>query len=76
MGFSKKIKSNIRPEYSNSIVEEFYKPLLKEADLYQRVSGYFSTAGLDLYSESLEELAKNGGNLEYKTCEKKRKTYI
>lgn len=65
MGFSKKIKSNIRPEYSNSIVEEFYKPLLKEADLYQRVSGYFSTAGLDLYSESLEELAKNGGNLEY-----------
>ncbi|SKC67895.1 Superfamily II DNA or RNA helicase, SNF2 family [[Eubacterium] yurii] len=65
MSFSKEIKSIISPEYSSSIVEGFYQPLLKEADLYQRVSGYFSTAGLDLYSESLEELAKNGGNLEY-----------
>ena len=65
MAFSKDIKSNIRPEYSSLLVESFYQPLLKEADLYQRVSGYFSTAGLDLYSESLEELAKNGGSLEY-----------
>lgn len=65
MTFSKEIKNIIRPEYSNSIVGEFYQPLLKEADLYQRVSGYFSTAGVDFYSESLEELAKNGGNLEY-----------
>ena len=65
MTFSKEIKNIIKPEYSNSIVGEFYQPLLKEADLYQRVSGYFSTAGVDFYSESLEELAKNGGNLEY-----------
>lgn len=65
MAFSNTTKSNIKPEYSKYIVEGFYQPLLKEADLYQRVSGYFSTAGLDLYSESLEELAKNGGNLEY-----------
>ena len=65
MAFSKEIKNKIRPEYSSSIVGEFYQPLLKEADLYQRVSGYFSTAGVDFYYESLEELAKNGGNLEY-----------
>ncbi|WP_277287627.1 SNF2-related protein [Sneathia sanguinegens] len=65
MAFSNKIKNNIKPEYSKRLVEEFYSPLLKEANLYQRVSGYFSTSGLDLYSESLEELAKNGGNLEY-----------
>ena len=65
MSFSKEIKNRIKPEYSSALVEKFYQPLLKEADLYQRVSGYFSTAGLDLYSESLEELAKNGGNLEY-----------
>ena len=65
MAFSSEIKNKIKPEYSYRIVEEFYRPLLKEADLYQRVSGYFNTAGLDLYSESLEELAKNGGNLEY-----------
>lgn len=65
MAFSSDIKNKIRPEYSSNLVEEFYRPLLREADLYQRVSGYFSTSGLDLYSESLEELAKNGGNLEF-----------
>ncbi|RDW99355.1 SNF2-related protein [Gardnerella vaginalis] len=65
MTFSSYIKIKILPEYSSNLVEEFYRPLLREADLYQRVSGYFSTSGLDLYSESLEELAKNGGNLEF-----------
>lgn len=65
MSFSNELKNNIKSYYSNSIVEEFYSPLLSEANLYQRVSGYFNTAGLDLYSESLEELAKNGGRLEY-----------
>ena len=65
MSFSIEIKSKIKPEYSSNLVEEFYKPLLKEADLYQRVSGFFSTSGLDLYAESLEDLAKNGGSLEY-----------
>lgn len=65
MVFTSDIKKIIRSEYSNKLVEDFYKPLLREADLYQRVSGYFSTAGLDLYSDSLEELAKNGGKLEF-----------
>ena len=65
MAFSNEIKSKIKPEYSSNLVREFYQPLLREADLYQRVSGYFSTSGLDLYSESLEELAKNGGSLEF-----------
>lgn len=65
MAFSSDIKNKIKPEYSCNLVEEFYRPLLREADLYQRVSGYFSTSGLDLYSESLEELAKNGGSLEF-----------
>lgn len=65
MAFSIDIKNKIKPEYSANLVEDFYRPLLREADLYQRVSGYFSTSGLDLYSESLEELAKNGGSLEF-----------
>lgn len=65
MAFSSDIKNKIKPEYSTNLVEDFYRPLLREADLYQRVSGYFSTSGLDLYSESLEELAKNGGSLEF-----------
>ena len=65
MAFSNELKRIIKPEYSSNLVKNFYRPLLKEADLYRRVSGYFSTAGLDLYSDSLEELAKNGGNLEF-----------
>ena len=65
MAFSNEIKNKIKPEYTSNLVEEFYRPLLREAGLYQRVSGYFSTSGLDLYSDSLEELAKNGGNLEF-----------
>lgn len=65
MAFSTDIKNKIKPEYSSNLVEDFYRPLLREADLYQRVSGYFSTSGLDLYSESLEELARNGGSLEF-----------
>lgn len=65
MAFSTYIKTNIKPEYSSQLVDKFYNPLLREADLYQRVSGYFSTSGLDLYSASLEELAKNGGNLQF-----------
>ena len=65
MTFSNELKKKIKPEYTSNLVEGFYRPLLREAELYQRVSGYFSTSGLDLYSDSLEELAKNGGNLEF-----------
>ena len=38
MAFSSYIKNKIRPEYSSNLVEEFYRPVLREADLYQRVS--------------------------------------
>ncbi len=65
MTFSNELKKKIKPEYTSNLVEDFYRPLLREAKLYQRVSGYFSTSGLDLYSDSLEELAKNGGSLEF-----------
>lgn len=65
MAFSNELKKKIKPEYTSNFVKDFYRPLLREAELYQRVSGYFSTSGLDLYSDSLEELAKNGGNLEF-----------
>lgn len=65
MKFSEKIKQTIQPQYTCDLVESFYQPLLSEANLYQRVSGYFSSAGLDLYVEGLEELAKNGGKVEF-----------
>lgn len=65
MTLSERIKQTIQPQYTSNLVESFYQPLLSEANLYQRVSGYFSTAGLDLYVEGLEELAKNGGKVEF-----------
>lgn len=65
MTFSESIKNTIQSQYTKHLVKEFYQPLLSEASLYQRVSGYFSTAGLDLYAEGLEELAKNGGKVQF-----------
>lgn len=45
----------------DNIQEDFYIPALKEAKMYKRVSGYFSSASLALFSEGLYELYKNGG---------------
>lgn len=65
MPFSNDIKINLKSQYTENIIRDFYEPLLSEANLYQRVSGYFSTTGLDLYANGLEELAKNGGRVEF-----------
>lgn len=65
MTFSDKVKKTIQSQYTSNLVDGFYRPLLNEAELYQRVSGYFSTAGLDLYADGLEELAKNGGKVQF-----------
>lgn len=52
MTFSKRIKDKIEPYYqSDNLTEEFYKPVLKEAKSYKRVSAYFSSSGLGLYPQ-------------------------
>ena len=65
MTFSGDVKKTIKPYYTKDLVGNFYRPLLSEATLYRRVSGYFSTKGLDLYADGLEELAKNGGKVQF-----------
>lgn len=65
MTFSEGIKHTLQSQYTQGLVTDFYQPLLKEATLYQRVSGYFSSAGLDLYVDGLEELARNGGEVQF-----------
>lgn len=65
MSFSDNLKNNLKSQYTVNLVNDFYHPLLAEANLYQRVSGYFSTSGLDLYAEGLEELAKNNGIVQF-----------
>lgn len=65
MSFTLETKERIEPQYTEDLVDEVYNKLLSEAKLYQRVSGYFSSAGVDLYADGLEELAKNGGSAQY-----------
>lgn len=45
----------------DDIANEFYVPALSEATSYKRVSGYFSSAALSLFSKGIEELVHNNG---------------
>lgn len=58
----------IKPSYnpkSDNIAEEFYNRILKESTVYKRVSGYFSAKVMALYSQGLDELAENDGNVRF-----------
>ena len=43
------------------VSREFFNPVLKEAVLYERVSGYFSSSSLGVISEGLSSLMWTGG---------------
>lgn len=56
----------IRSEYRSLIddmVQEFYVPLLKEAIIYKRAVGFFSSSSLVEISKGIAEMAKNGGKI-------------
>lgn len=66
MVFSQEIKNIIMPTYqSKNLAKEFYEPLLSEAATYKRVSGYFSSEGLGLYSKGLDKLFENNGYAQF-----------
>lgn len=65
MAFSDLIKRDILSSYTKSLAENFYKPILSEAILYQRVSAYFTSGGLDSIIDGIEELVKNDGHMEF-----------
>lgn len=65
MTFTNELKVKLRSQYTKNIVDSFYNPVLSQANLYQRVSAYFSSSGVDLYVDGLEELAKNGGEVQF-----------
>lgn len=55
---------NIRPSYyttTSNVLKEFYEPILTETLKYDRVSGYFSSKALTIYSKGLEGLVRNNG---------------
>lgn len=66
MSFSKNLKNKLKSNYrSNELANVFYKPVLSEATSYKRVSAYFSSQGIDLYSDGLDELFQNGGRAKF-----------
>ncbi len=58
---------SIKNEYRSlidDVVKDFYIPLLKEAILYQRAVGFFSSSALLLISKGIEGLIRNGGKIQ------------
>ena len=51
--------------YKNDIIKEFYTPVLKQAVLYQRAVGFFSSTALIDLTKGISGMIKNGGRLLY-----------
>ncbi|MEA4821704.1 MAG: DEAD/DEAH box helicase family protein, partial [Erysipelotrichales bacterium] len=59
---------NIKREYRsfrNDVVTEFYTPVLKNAVLYKRAVGFFSSTALIELSKGISGLIKNGGKIKF-----------
>ena len=57
----------IKREYRSlidNVVQEFYIPLLNEANVYKRAVGFFSSSALIEISKGIASLAKNGGRIQ------------
>lgn len=50
--------------FQNDIVNEFYIPALKEAVLYQRAVGFFSSSSLNLIAKGIENICNNNGKIQ------------
>lgn len=51
--------------YKNDIIKEFYTPVLKEAVLYQRAVGFFSSTALIDLTKGISGMIKNGGRIQF-----------
>lgn len=63
MGFS---EAHFRPSYDSgaedqNILTDFYVPALKEAAIYNRLTGYFSSSALIVASKGIAGLISNNG---------------
>ena len=57
----------IKPEYRSlidNVVQDFYVPLLKEADSYKRAVGFFSSTALVEISKGIGSMAERGGHIQ------------
>lgn len=58
---------DLKPEYRsklNDVIKDFYIPVLKQAVLYKRAVGFFSSSALIALSAGICGLVKNGGRIE------------
>lgn len=51
--------------YKNDIIKEFYTPVLKEAVLYQRAVGFFSSTALIDLTKGISGMIKNKGCIQF-----------
>lgn len=51
--------------YKNNVVKEFYTPILKEAVLYQRAVGFFTSGALIDLTKGLRGLIRNHGKIQF-----------
>lgn len=51
------IKNEYR-SFADDVTKEFYVPLLRNAILYQRAVGFFSSSALTMISQGIEGLVK------------------
>lgn len=51
--------------YKNDIVKEFYTPVLREAILYQRAVGFFSSTALIELTKGISGMIKNKGRIQF-----------
>lgn len=58
-----KVKCEYRSLIDN-VVQDFYIPLLKEAVIYKRAVGYFSSSSLVEISKGIAEMAAKGGKIQ------------
>lgn len=51
--------------YKNDIIKEFYTPVLKQAVLYQRAVGFFSSTALIDLTKGLSGMIRNHGHIQF-----------
>ena len=51
--------------YKNDIIKEFYTPVLRQAVLYQRAVGFFSSTALIDLTKGISGMIRNGGKIQF-----------
>jgi hypothetical protein len=57
---------NIKPVYNSmtdNIIDDFYIPVLKNTKIYKRISAYFNSKILSLYSRGIEQIVNKQGHI-------------